>query len=942
MSRVALLAALRRGALGHASRVALSLGFLTAMVAAGAGGCTTEAFCFHDCGTTSSSSGMATGTGGHGGGCLVNCSTGTTSFVTVGSGGSGTGGTGTGGTCDPTQKASCGTCNTNCYAVPNSNWDPATVTCDPGPHPGMVPGTCSGKCAPDYWNLSGPPSDLCNYYCVKTAAANTTCDGIDHACTGVPNDAVDFCKSPTDCGACGNTCSVTHGTPQCAHTDANPTCTAANTQCQIAKCDCNGPGDCWWDVDKSYATGCEYKCDKTNNGVELCDGIDNDCSGVADDNLQDPAVGVPCFGAAKGVCADPAHAGVTQCVGGQVKCLGPNVIVPGQIPETCNNLDDDCNGVVDDNPIDVGPAFVCGVSSVLPCQKGILQCQAGMKVCVNNIDPKPETCNGIDDDCDGIIDDNLPPAQNGAACNVPTPPPAGATSPCMAGATQCINGAVNCVGSVGPVSATDSCGVDANCNGQLTGQPDLTSDVNNCGACGHACKSPMDHSIWSCQNSACVFGGCFPGYYDIPANHLCSYPCIFTSAVELCNGVDDNCNGQIDENVPAPSVGSVCGINPGATTPECTNGVTVACVAGKYQCTFATPGVCNPSCAQAAEVCDGLDNNCNGLVDENVPNVGQPCASDTGKPPPGDGVCRTSGTYVCSGPNAVACNAVKDLTKAGPEICDGIDNDCDGLVDEPFTNKGSNAMYFVKPVVTQVQANPGLWIYTYESSRPGATGITAGNGNGYTCNQSPCNNHAMTGTLPVAPAGVTLDKTASCSVQGKIPWFDVSPIEVEQTCDAMGGHVCSPAEWQTACFAKLQPTPSCTWGYASAGAACTSSFTAGSKFCNLGMSYDFDPSTPGMQNGLLPTGSPKLMSCFADWTGTFTNVAGTNDQIFDITGNLREITKAATNQYTLMGGAFDNASEAGAACNFTFYNVDQTFKLLDTGFRCCFSQDPTL
>ena len=43
-----------------------------------------------------------------------------------------------------------------------------------------------------------------------------------------------------------------------------------------------------------------------------------------------------------------------------------------------------------------------------------------------------------------------------------------------------------------------------------------------------------------------------------------------------------------------------------------------------------------------------------------------------------------------------------------------------------------------------------------------------------------------------------------------------------------------------------------------------------------------------------------------------------------------------------MGGAYSTASEAGAACDFTFYTVDSSFQLFDLGFRCCFSADPTL
>jgi hypothetical protein len=42
-----------------------------------------------------------------------------------------------------------------------------------------------------------------------------------------------------------------------------------------------------------------------------------------------------------------------------------------------------------------------------------------------------------------------------------------------------------------------------------------------------------------------------------------------------------------------------------------------------------------------------------------------------------------------------------------------------------------------------------------------------------------------------------------------------------------------------------------------------------------------------------------------------------------------------------MGGGYDTVSDTGATCDFTFYSVDNTFKLYDTGFRCCFSSNPS-
>ncbi len=70
------------------------------------------------------------------------------------------------------------------------------------------------------------------------------------------------------------------------------------------------------------------------------------------------------------------------------------------------------------------------------------------------------------------------------------------------------------------------------------------------------------------------------------------------------------------------------------------------------------------------ELCDTLDNNCGGGADEGNPGGGQACGSEVGECAPGTTVC-TSGSLQCLGG-----------TGPGPELCDGLDNDCNGIPDD--------------------------------------------------------------------------------------------------------------------------------------------------------------------------------------------------------------------------------------------------------------------
>ncbi len=271
-----------------------------------------------------------------------------------------------------------------------------------------------------------------------------------------------------------------------------------------------------------------------------------------------------------------------------------------------------------------------------------------------------EVCDGVDNDCDDTVDEN--PLGEGAACGTGYP------GRCGPGRVVCTDGLPVCVPDIPP--SDEVCdGVDNDCDDAIdedaidrpTWYRDLDGDLRgNPDDTVVACTSP--------EGYVAAAGDCDDARDDV-----------YDGAPELCDGVDNDCDEEIDED-------GITSWYRDADEDERGDPDDVVSACAPPEGYIAEAGDCDDTRDDvydgAPELCDGVDNDCDEAVDEDgiTPWYRDADEDERGDPDDVVSACAPPAGYIAE---AGDCDDARDDVYDGaPEFCDGVDNDCDDAIDE--------------------------------------------------------------------------------------------------------------------------------------------------------------------------------------------------------------------------------------------------------------------
>jgi len=304
-------------------------------------------------------------------------------------------------------------------------------------------------------------------------------------------------------------------------------------------------------------------CDDTKSSVypgavEQCDSIDNDCDGSVDENgtavttwyrdVDGDGYGTTASSASS--CSQPSG-----YVSNSTDCNDNSASIHPNATETCNSVDDDCDGTVDDGATTVtwyydadgdtyGSSTLINVSCSKPSGSYVSRAGDCNDSSASVYPGATEICNGVDDDCDGVIDESGSATTWYKDADGDTYGTTNTTLTACAQPTGYVSRSGDCDDSKVSVytGATELCdSIDNDCDGSIDEGASSTNYYVDGDGDGYG-KSGSTATV-TCTKPT--------GYVSNNTDCVDTNAAIHPGAVETTNGVDDDCDGTIDEGTEA-------------------------------------------------------------------------------------------------------------------------------------------------------------------------------------------------------------------------------------------------------------------------------------------------------------------------------------------------------------------------------------------------------